>query len=301
MKEVKILNFGSLNIDKLYEVSEIGKEGETIASLSFQEGIGGKGLNQSVAIKKAGGKVYHAGLVGEDDGDLLLDFIKENEIDSLIEKTDGPSGHAIIQIDKDGNNSIMVTGGANHNITPDYVDRVMEVFDNGDFLIIQNEINANPYIIGKAKSKNIKIFLNPSPIDDKINNIDLNLIDYLLINENEGEKLTGRFESEEMINYFKTNYPDLAIILTLGERGGVYAKGNDFISFSAYPVDVVDSTAAGDTFLGYFVANLAAGKDIEECLDMASLAASLTCKKKGAALAIPSLDEVVANRKEGGR
>lgn len=298
MTDIKILNFGSLNIDKIYEVDEIGKEGETISSSNFEETIGGKGLNQTVAIHRAGGEVYHAGLIGDRDSAILLDFIEDNKINSLIEKIDGPSGHAIIQIDQSGGNSIMVNGGANHKISSEYVDRVIKSFSKGDFLIIQNEINANSYVIEKAKEKGMIIFLNPSPIDDRINDIDLTQIDYILINENEGEKLTGRFEPEEIINYFKTNYPNLAIILTLGVDGGVYAKDKDYISFKAHPVEVIDSTAAGDTFLGYFVANLARGKEIEEILDLASFAASLTCKKKGAARAIPSIDEVLETMKK---
>lgn len=298
MTDIKILNFGSLNIDKIYEVDEIGKEGETISSSSFEETIGGKGLNQTVAIHRAGGDVYHAGLVGNSDSKILLDFIRDNKINSLIEKTQGPSGHAVIQIDREGGNSIMVNGGSNHKISSEYVDRIMENFSKGDFLIIQNEINANPYIIEKAKEKGMVIFLNPSPIDDRINDIDLNLIDYILINENEGEKLTGRFLAEDIISYFKTNYPQLGVILTLGVGGGVYAKDKDYISFKAHLVEVVDSTGAGDTFLGYFVASLSNGKDIEESLDLASLAASMTCKKKGAARAIPSIDEVLEAMKK---
>ena len=298
MTDIKILNFGSLNIDKIYEVDEIGKVGETISSSSFEETIGGKGLNQTVAIHRAGGDVYHAGLVGDRDSQILLDFIMDNKINSLIEKIEGSSGHAIIQIDQHGNNSIMVAGGANHKISQSYIDKVMGNFSKGDYLIIQNEINANPKIIEKAKEKGMVIFLNPSPIDDRINDIDLNLIDYILINENEGEKLTGRFLAKEIISYFKTNYPNLGVVLTLGADGGVYAKGKVYTDFKAYPVEVVDSTAAGDTFLGYFVANLAGDKSIEENLDLASFAASMTCKKKGAARAIPKRDEVIEAKKK---
>lgn len=300
MKDIKILNFGSLNIDKNYEVEKIVKDGETISSTGFFESIGGKGLNQSTAIKKAGGKIYHAGLVGENDSKILLDFIKEDEINSLVEKVAGPSGHAIIQVDQSGNNAIIVSPGANGEISKAYVDDVLKNFDKKDFLVIQNEISNNSYIIEKAKEREMIIFLNPSPMDEKINDIDLSKIDYLFINESEAQKLTGRFDPEEIIGFLKTNYPDLAIILTLGDAGGVYAKDNDFISFDAYPTELVDSTAAGDTFLGYFVTGLTKGGEISRILNLASLAASLTCSKKGAASAIPSLDEVLSHAKSKG-
>lgn len=259
----KILNFGSLNIDKIYGLDHIVKEGETISASSYDEGMGGKGLNQSIALKRAGADPIHAGFVGEDDGDILLDYMAENEIDFLVKKVSGKSGHAIIQVDKNAKNSIIVEAGANKNIDKSYIDKVLPEFDEGDYLLLQNEISNLQYIVDMASKKKMKIFLNPSPVDETIKTIDFNKIDSLILNETEAYELSGCENSDEIIDYFRKNYKDLNLLLTLGKDGGIYSSKDKEIKFSSFKTHAIDTTGAGDTFLGYFLASISKGADLK--------------------------------------
>lgn len=294
----QILNFGSLNIDKVYSLDHIVNEGETISAISYNEGMGGKGLNQSIALKRAGAYLIHAGFVGEDDGDILLDYMAENEVKFLVEKVSGNSGHAIIQVDKNANNSIIVEAGANKKIDKSYIDQVLAEFDEGDYLLLQNEISNLPYIVDVASKRKMKIFLNPSPVDESIKTIDINKIDTLILNETEAYDLSGCESIDKIINYFREKYENLKLLLTLGKNGGIYSSKDTKIKFSSFKTKAIDTTGAGDTFLGYFLASISKGEDVEKSLKLASLAAGLACSKKGAAISIPSLKEVEAYAKE---
>ena len=193
---MKILNFGSLNIDKTYVVDHISKEGETITALNYEQFLGGKGFNQSIALARAGAKVFHAGKVGF-DGEALVEQLKLDGINTdNIAMGNENSGHAIIQIDNQGKNSIIVDGGTNRTITKAEVDTVFDNFGKGDWLLLQNEISELKYIVNSAKEKGFKIALNASPIDPSLMEIDFNKVDILFINEIEGYCLTGE-KSEE--------------------------------------------------------------------------------------------------------
>ena len=294
----QILNFGSLNIDKVYSLDHIANEGETISAISYNEGMGGKGLNQSIALKRAGADFIHAGFVGENDGDILLNYMAKNEIDFLVKKVSGNSGHAIIQVDKDANNSIIVEAGANKKIDKSYIDQVLAKFEEGDYILLQNEISNLPYIVDVASKRKMKIFLNPSPVDESIKTIDFNKIDTLILNETEAYDLSGCENPDQIINYFRKNYKDLNIVLTLGKDGGIYSSKDMDIKFSSFKTKTIDTTGAGDTFLGYFLASISKEEDVEKSLKLASLAASLSCSKKGAAISIPSLKEVEVYARE---
>lgn len=288
----KILNFGSLNIDKIYRIDHIVKEGETILSNSYDEGMGGKGLNQSIALKRAGADLIHAGFVGENDGDILLEYLTDNDIDAFVKKVPGNSGHAIIQVDKDANNSIIVESGTNKKIDKAYIDQVLDEFEEGTYLLLQNEISNLPYIVDMASIRKMKIFLNPSPVDQTLKTIDLNKIDTLILNETEAIELSGFKNIGDIIYYFRDKYPDLKIVLTLGKDGGIYSSKEIEIKFTSFNTLAIDTTGAGDTFLGYFLANISKGENINKSLKLASLAAGLACSKSGAATSIPSLKEV---------
>lgn len=291
-KYIKVLDFGSLNIDNTYRVDKIVKEGETIACNKFEKFIGGKGLNQAIALKKSGADVIFAGLVGKDDGDLLIDYIEKNNLTHMIKKTSGPSGHAIIQIDNCGQNSIIVEGGANKKIEKIYVDEVIKGFNKGDYILLQNEINDVDYIVNVASEKGLKVFLNPSPINEKIYDIDFNKVDCVILNEAEGRSLSGKDNKLDIISYFKKKYHEMEVILTLGEEGGYYSHKETLMKYRANKVDVVDTTAAGDTFCGYFVGLQALDCRLEDSLDTASLAAAITCKTKGASSSISTIDKL---------
>jgi len=254
---------------------------------------GGKGLNQSIAIARAGSEIYHAGKVGP-DGQMLLDTLTENGVNTDYVGKDGiTSGHAVIQVNRYGNNCILLYGGANREVTKEEADHVLEAFSAGDILILQNEISNIPYIIDKAFRKYMKVVLNPSPMDDTLREADLNKISYLILNEVEGGDLTGETRPNRIMDSLLGRYPHLKVVLTLGKIGALYGDELNRIQQGAYPVEAVDSTAAGDTFLGYFISRITMGSPSWSAMRMAALASALSVTKKGASTSIPTWDEVL--------
>lgn len=189
---MKVLNFGSLNIDMVYAVDHFVRAGETLSSDRLVRFCGGKGLNQSVALARAGATVLHAGCIGRDGG-MLLDLLAASGADTrFVRQLDEASGHAIIQVDKKGQNCILLYGGANLQITEAFADpQVLAACDRGDVLLLQNEINLLPYIVEKAYGRGMEIALNPSPINDQLGKLPLEKIRYFILNEIEGRELTG--------------------------------------------------------------------------------------------------------------
>lgn len=289
---MKILDFGSLNYDYVYGVEHVVVPGETISSRDMEIFCGGKGLNQAIAAARAGAEVYMAGMVGE-DGQLFMDICKENGIDvSYLKQVPGKSGHAIIQLDKNGQNSILLYGGSNRKMTKEYVDEVLTGFSKGDLLLLQNEINMLDYIIDKAYEKGMRILLNPSPYDEKLAACDLTKISVFLINEIEGEQITKEKEPEKMLDVLEEKYPGAGIMLTLGSKGSVYANKGKRYRQDIFKVKAVDTTAAGDTFTGYFAASALKGMPMEEILRKCAKASAIAVSKKGASDSIPKEEEV---------
>ncbi|MBW2061986.1 MAG: ribokinase [Deltaproteobacteria bacterium] len=289
---MKILNFGSLNIDHVYMVEHFVRPGETLNSKSFQQFCGGKGLNQSVALAHAGAAVYHAGVIGQ-DGLWLKRFLERHGAKtSLIEVIDEPSGHAIIQVNQEGENSIILYGGANKKITDAYIEKVLTQFTSGDYLLLQNEINAVPEIIARAASRGLKIAFNPAPMDRRVLDYPLNLVSCFILNEIEGGELTGEQEAEMILASMREQYPEATTILTLGEQGVLLENSREKIRVPAEKIVPVDTTAAGDTFIGYFIASMMKGQDMEYAIKTANKAAALCATRPGAADSIPNLDEV---------
>ncbi len=292
---MKVLNFGSLNIDYFYKVGHFVQKGETQASDMLNIYGGGKGLNQSVALSRAGAEVYHAGVIGT-DGAFLKEILEEAGVNTTFtqELQNVRTGHAIIQNDSAGDNCIILYGGANQEVTKELVDDVIKEFGSGDWLVLQNEINEIPYIVDKAHEKGMKIVLNPSPVNNKIFEINLSYIDYFILNEGEGQALAGvQADGSTLINKLGEKFPDAEIVLTLGERGSVYSGKEGVVWQDAYKADVIDTTAAGDTFTGYFMAGRMEGMSVKDALNMASKASALAVTRKGAAMSIPMKDEVI--------
>lgn len=261
---MKVLSFGSLNIDYVYHVTHIVNKGETLASSGLDVIPGGKGLNQSIALAKAGADVYHAGKVGE-EGRFLLDWCEANNVNTeWVEiDQDTKTGHAIIQVD-----------------------------ENGDVLLLQNEINNLPYLIEKAYKKGLIIVLNPSPINEKIFECNLDKVSLFLLNEIEGEQLSGAKEEMEMCTLLREKYPNAKFVLTLGGKGAYYFDQKSMAFQEAFKVDAIDTTAAGDTFTGFFVASILKDKPVEEAMKIAAKAASIAVTRKGASVSIPLMGEV---------
>ena len=290
---MRILNFGSCNIDYVYSMNHIVTVGETIMAHNLDLFPGGKGLNQSIAAARAGADVFHAGCIGC-DGDMLKEILLNSGVDiSYLKDVEEKNGHAIIQVSDDGDNSIFIYPGSNAMITREFVDAVLENFSNEDILLLQNEINDIEYIIKKAYEKGMCVVFNPSPINEVISQIDLGKITYLILNEVEAKEITGVKGVEEQLMYFEGKYPELKVILTLGKRGSVMLRNGKLLRQEAYKVNAVDTTAAGDTFTGYFLAGLAMGVDDKTVLMRASTASAISVSRKGAAPSIPNFDEVL--------
>lgn len=291
---MKVLNFGSLNIDFVYSVDHIVQRGETLSSDALHVFCGGKGLNQSIALSKAGAEVYHAGLIGE-DGAFLEEILNASGVHTefVVMKGDTRTGNAIIQRDKNGDNCILLYGGSNCAVTPGMVDQVLEHFHKGDMLVLQNEINELPYLMERAHEKGMVIALNPSPVNEELLKLPMEYVKYFILNEIEAGALTeGEQEKEEILQYLVRKFPNGEFVLTLGEHGSIYAKGTARVTQGIYKVPVKDTTAAGDTFTGYYLASVINGLSVKAALKMAAKASAIAVTRKGAAPSIPDREEV---------
>lgn len=293
---MKILSFGSLNLDKVYSVDHFVRAGETLSSAKLEAFCGGKGLNQSVAASRAGGNVYHAGCVGAADGGMLLDMLSGSGVDiSLVRQLPCDSGHAIIQVNDNGQNCILLYGGANQQVTEEQIDQTLARFDAGDILVLQNEINNLPYLMEAAEKKGMVTVLNPSPMTPDILKLPLETVSYFLLNEVEAQDLCGEeIAEEDRPGKLLQRYPSSRVVMTLGSRGCIYQDANQKIHVPACRVEAVDTTAAGDTFTGFFVAAIADGIDVKTALEQATKAAAISVSRKGAAPSIPTREEMLA-------
>ena len=289
---MRILNFGSLNIDHVYSVDHFVRPGETLAADAYARFCGGKGCNQSIALARAGAKVLHAGRIGA-DGLWLKQVLSDAGADvSLLLTDEGPSGHAIIQVSRDAENSIILFGGANKRIDKAQIDSSIAKMSKGDALLLQNEINAMPEIMQAAHEAGLKIFFNPAPMGQEVKGYPLELVSCFILNEIEGAELSGGNGTDDVLAKLRARYPEADVLLTLGSKGAVFSgKAGDF-KVKAEKVKAVDTTAAGDTFIGYFLAALSEGQGPESALKLATKAAAITVTRKGAAESIPFRKEL---------
>ncbi len=295
----RILNFGSLNLDQVYRVDAFVQPGETKSSLSLETHCGGKGLNQSVAAARAGAEVWHAGMIGC-DGDMLYEKLRENGVNlSLTERADGVSGHAIIQVDNKGQNCILLYGGTNQALTEDYIDRALAAFGSEGLVLVQNETNLVGAIMQKAHARGLKVAINASPMDEKILTYPLELVDWLVVNEIEGAAIANCEFEVDILPQLAKRYPNMNVLLTLGKRGAICARGQECATSGIYSVKVVDTTAAGDTFLGYFLTEALDGKSLSDALNLATAASSLCVQVMGASDSVPLRSEVLHAIEQG--
>ena len=288
----KILNFGSLNLDQVYRVDAFVKPGETKSSLSLETHCGGKGLNQSVAASRAGAEVWHAGVLGC-DGEMLYEKLRENGVNlSLLERSDGVSGHAIIQVDDNGQNCILLFGGTNQALTQAYIERALDSFGSEGLVLVQNETNLVGSIIEQAHKRGLQVAINAAPMDEKVLSYPLELVDWLIVNEIEGASIADCAFEVDILPKLKKRYPKMNVLLTLGKRGAVCARGEEEAKIGIYPVKAVDTTAAGDTFLGYFLTEALDHKSLADALALATAASSMCVQKMGAADSVPMREAV---------
>lgn len=291
---MNVVNFGSLNIDHVYAVDHFCRAGETIHTKSYTQNAGGKGLNQSIAVSRSGQKVHHAGLLGP-EGTRLAELLSSSGVDlRYLKHTDVPQGHAVIQVQPDGQNCIFLYGGSNQAVTPQEIDEVLMQLNAGDYLLLQNEIANLTYLLRAAARRGLRVVLNASPISDELLNADLSGVDWLVVNEIECAAMAGCGDAQTGYETLKQRYPSLGILLTLGSEGSVSWKDGTEVRQCAYPVKAVDTTGAGDTFMGYFVGCLAQGMERQTAMQYASMASAISVTRPGAAASIPLMDEVRA-------
>lgn len=291
---MNVVNFGSLNLDHVYAVDHFCRAGETIHTAGYTQNAGGKGLNQSIAVAHSGQTLCHAGMLGA-GGEPLAQLLEGCGVDlRYLGRTETPQGHAIIQVQPDGQNCIFLYGGSNQAVTPEDIDAVLSHFAPGDYLLMQNELSNFTYLLRAAVGRGLRVVLNASPISGEVLAADLTGVDWLVVNEIECAAIAGCSTPEESYAALRARYPGLGILLTLGSEGSVSWKDGVEIRQCAYPVQAVDTTGAGDTFMGYFVGCLAQGMERKDAMQYAAMAASIAVTRPGAAPSIPMMAEVRA-------
>lgn len=291
---MNVVNFGSLNLDHVYAVDHFCRAGETIHTAGYTQNAGGKGLNQSIAVARSGQTLCHAGMLGA-GGEPLAQLLEGCGVDlRYLGRTETPQGHAIIQVQPDGQNCIFLYGGSNQAVTPEDIDAVLSHFAPGDYLLMQNELSNFTYLLRAAVGRGLRVVLNASPISGEVLAADLTGVDWLVVNEIECAAIAGCSTPEEGYAALRARYSGLGILLTLGSEGSVSWKDGVEIRQCAYPVQAVDTTGAGDTFMGYFVGCLAQGMERKDAMQYAAMAASIAVTRPGAAPSIPMMAEVRA-------
>ena len=289
---MKIVNYGSINLDHVYQVPHIVQPGETLLAAAQDLFCGGKGLNQSIALAKAGAEVCHAGVVGE-DGDILLEALRSAGVDIRhVRRASGASAHTVIQVDPAGQNCIIVFSGENMRPSEADIDRILADFSPEDAVLMQNELYNTPLMMKKAAEKGMTIIFNPSPVSAEMLTYPLETVSWFLLNEIEGEALTGESDPGRMLDCLEKKYPGSSVVLTLGKSGAWAMSRGQRCFQPAFEVKAVDTTAAGDTFTGYFLAGIGSGMPIPDALRRAAFASSIAVSRKGAADSIPTLAEI---------
>lgn len=294
VSNMKKLILGALNIDRRYQVDHFVSQKETICARSYTQFCGGKGYNQAVAFARAGSQVYFAGVLGS-DGEMLKQGLALEGIDTgLLKESVLPSGHAVIQVSPSGENCIIIVPGANAEVDEVYIDNILNHFSAGDLLVLQNEIPKVEYAIIKAYEKGMVIAFNPSPMTEIVKLYPLKYVSYLFINEVEGQALVEYSEPRMILSSLHEQFPNMAVLLTLGESGAWFQTTGGQSSFCpAVSTVAVDTTAAGDTFAGYFFTEYFHSGNTNRALKVATAAATIAISKEGAAQSIPTKREVI--------
>lgn len=289
---MRVLNIGSINVDHVYEVGHFVRPGETLDGLSYHTFAGGKGFNQSVALARAGAVTLHAGKVGKDAAWLLQRLEQEGVDTTHVTVAEAATGHAIIQVVPDGENAIVLYGGANRLISEADVASALSGCSPGDYLLLQNETSSVTQAIQKAHENGLRIVFNPAPMTADVHHYPLEFVDFFILNETEAEGLTGKTDPAAAGARMRELFPRAATVLTLGSKGALYFDANAMHHEPALPVDAVDTTAAGDTFIGFFLAELMQTGDPAKALAKACHAAAICVTRAGASASIPSRHEL---------
>lgn len=294
---MKLYNYGSINIDYVYRVPHLVQPGETLASTNYQKLLGGKGVNQSIALARAGSEVIHIGRYHLADEAMLQPMYEAGVDRSQLEAIDVPTGHAIIQVDDNAENAIVLYAGANHSFRPEELAGLLETADAGDWLLLQNECSCTAEMIATAVSKGLHVAFNPAPMDDSVKNLPLDKLSLLFVNQVEVLQLLeadpqAAPEPDWLAAQLQKHLPQTRVVVTLGAKGARYFYQGESVFVAAQKVKAVDTTGAGDTFIGYYMQAMLDGLPVEDCLQRASLASALCVQKAGASVSIPLSVEV---------
>jgi len=291
----KIFVLGSLNIDLTFSSILMPENGETVKGNFFSLNSGGKGANQATAASKQNVEVYLIGSVGKDEfGFSLLNSLESSGVDvRYVEKNETASTGVASILLHNGDNRIIIIPGANQMITKEMIDLGLKDADEGDIFIsqLENNIDAVEYGFQFAKKKRMLTIFNPSPIE-KFNKLILNGLDYLITNEIECQKITsfsysdGKKAFEYLIKKGVKN-----LIITLGNKGSIFFSKTQIIKTPALNIKPIDTTGAGDTFLGVLASTILKGKPIKESLAYSSICSGMSCLKKGAQTSMPTQEE----------
>lgn len=287
-----VINFGSINIDHVYQVPHFVQPGETLASSDYQQLLGGKGANQSIALAKAGTQVKHVGRIHELDAHFKQTMIKNNIDCKYVTCTQTPTGHAIIQVTPSGENAIVLFGGANQELTNQDILRALDSAEQGDWVLTQNETSGIEQVLRQSKQAGLKVAFNPAPMTESVKHLPHDCIDLLIVNEVEAAEVSGCENLDDIEAYFRRDWSHAEVLITLGKSGVRMLKAEQTIDVPAFVVNAVDTTAAGDTFIGFFLSSYSQQSDANTAMVRACAASALAVTKVGAAQSIPSVEEV---------
>jgi ribokinase len=287
-----VINIGSINIDHVYQVDHFVHPGDTIASRHYQCLLGGKGANQSIALARAGSEVRHVGKINEADVAFKQTMIRDGIDCKHVTCTETASGHAIIQVTPSAENAIVLFGGANHEMTPKDIMHALDNVKPEDWVLTQNETNGIEQVLIQAKEKGLRVAFNPAPMTQSVKHLPHECIDLLIVNEVEAQEISGRQDLNKIEDYFRQNWPHAEVLITLGKAGVRMLKKDQTIDLPAFEVEAVDTTAAGDTFIGYFLSAYSNHTDSKVALTRACAASALAVMKVGAAQSIPNQENV---------
>ena len=291
----KILVIGSIAIDNTIFTNKLPSAGTTTIADSYFTNIGGKGANQACAALFLGADVSFIGAIGKDhNGDMVESFLKEQKLNTRLKRSDSPTGVAFIILDEhNAENRILIVQGANTDLKVEDIDKNLDLFSEGDILLTQfeNSMETVEYVIKKAHERHMTVVVNPAPIKE-LNKEYYQYIDYLVPNEHELVSLSSKDDIKEASNELLSRGAK-NIIVTLGEKGSMLINKQEEIKVKPHKVKAIDTTAAGDSYLGALVYKLSMSSPIKEAMEFASLASSHTVTKKGAIVSLPHLEELL--------
>jgi len=287
-----IFNVGSINIDHVYQVPHFVRPGETMTSNDYQKLLGGKGANQSIALAQANCPVVHIGAISGADQDLLATLAGYGIDTNRISLSEQATGHAIIQVNNEGENAIVLFAGANRSLSLAQVAASLDAAQTNDWVLLQNETNLIVETIDLAKERGLAVAFNPAPMDAQLVKTVIDKIDLLVVNEVEIMDLFATDSIEQAQNILQQQYPLLTTIITLGAQGARHVSTQGIVDVVAFKVDAIDTTAAGDTFIGYCLAGLASDLGVEQTLRQACAASAICVTGAGASVSIPAISQV---------